>query len=60
MAKTILHKLYQQEQIFIIVKNNVAICLTIHNQVSFFVQAANTVCDGGIGSRGSQIFTLYY
>ena len=54
------YELYQQEQIFIIVKDNVAICLIIHNQVSFFVQAANTVCDGGIGSRGSQIFTLYY
>ncbi|MEB3342239.1 type ISP restriction/modification enzyme [Okeania sp.] len=60
LAKIIVHRLYQQEQIFPIGKDNIAICLTIHKQVPFVVQAANTICDGGIGSRGSQIFTLYY
>ena len=59
-ARIIVHRLYQQEQIFPIGKDNTAICLTIHKQVPFVVQAANTICDGGIGSRGSQILTLYY
>ncbi|NEQ39317.1 MAG: hypothetical protein F6K40_24920 [Okeania sp. SIO3I5] len=60
LAKIIVHRLYQQEQIFPIGKDNVAICLTIHKQVPFVVIATNCICDNGIGSRLSQILTLYY
>ncbi|NEP74399.1 MAG: hypothetical protein F6K25_23215 [Okeania sp. SIO2G4] len=59
LAKFIVHRLYQQEQIFPIGKDNIAICLTIHKQVPFVVIATNCICDNGIGSRLSQILTLY-
>jgi predicted helicase len=38
---------------------NIVICLTIHKQVPFVVQATNCLYDAGIGSRGSQGIPLY-
>ena len=38
---------------------NSAICLTMHKQVPFVVQATSCLFDTGVGSRGSQGISLY-
>ncbi|MEH2318013.1 MAG: type ISP restriction/modification enzyme [Nostoc sp.] len=40
-------------------QKNLTICLTIHQQVPFVVQATDCLFDAGLGSRGTQGLSLY-
>ncbi|MHC5725275.1 MAG: type ISP restriction/modification enzyme, partial [Nostoc sp.] len=40
-------------------KKNLTICLTVHQQVPFVVQATDCLFDAGLGSRGTQGLSLY-
>jgi predicted helicase len=57
--EVIIHRLYQQKQLFPFSKDNLAICVTIHDQVPFVVQITDCIFDNGIGSRISQCLPLY-
>ena len=58
-ARILVHRFYQIDQIFPKNKENSVICLTLHKQVPFVVQATNCIYDSGIGSRVSQGLPLY-
>ncbi len=42
-----------------VTQKNLTICLTIHQQVPFVVQATDCLFDAGLGSRGTQGLSLY-
>lgn len=58
-GRILIHRLYQIELFFPIARENLAICLTIHKQVPFVVQATKYLYDSGLGSRVSQGLSLY-
>jgi len=40
-------------------QKNLTICLTVHSQVPFVIQATDSLFDAGLGSRGTQGLPLY-
>ncbi len=58
-GEIIVHRFYQIEKFFPLPKDNLVICLTIHKQVPFVVQATKYIYDSGLGSRVSQGLALY-
>jgi predicted helicase len=59
IGKHLIHRLYQTQSFFPKLKDNLVICLTVHKQVPFVVQATNCFYDGGLGSRGTHGVALY-